>query len=204
MYSYYGLAAVGPHMHKYLWWKKYLTIIQMVNTLITRLPRAYHTLTTHSPLTQHILITHKSHSHYKHISFSSKVYYTHHTFIIHSCTLSSKLITLSLHTHPNSSILIPHSSTLITHTFITHSSQTLIMHSSHTRVCYRSSSTSLSVTRLTRCTPAARSQHGCSGRSSPMPSPSSSSLPTSTTRPTASGRVLNHPRAPPTVSPIPP
>lgn len=30
MYGYYGLAALGPHMQKYLWWKKYLTIIQMV------------------------------------------------------------------------------------------------------------------------------------------------------------------------------
>ena len=35
MYGYYGLAAFGPHMQKYLWWKKYLTIIQMVNMLIT-------------------------------------------------------------------------------------------------------------------------------------------------------------------------
>ncbi|KAG8193727.1 hypothetical protein JTE90_005025 [Oedothorax gibbosus] len=30
MYTYYGLAAIGPHMKKYLWWKKYLTILQMV------------------------------------------------------------------------------------------------------------------------------------------------------------------------------
>ncbi len=30
MYGYYGLAALGPQMQKYLWWKKYLTIIQMV------------------------------------------------------------------------------------------------------------------------------------------------------------------------------
>lgn len=30
MYGYYGLAALGPHIQKYLWWKKYLTIIQMV------------------------------------------------------------------------------------------------------------------------------------------------------------------------------
>lgn len=30
MYGYYGLAAIGPQMQKYLWWKKYLTIIQMV------------------------------------------------------------------------------------------------------------------------------------------------------------------------------
>ncbi|GBM04958.1 Elongation of very long chain fatty acids protein 1 [Araneus ventricosus] len=30
MYSYYGLAAVGPRMQKFLWWKKYLTLIQMI------------------------------------------------------------------------------------------------------------------------------------------------------------------------------
>ena len=30
MYIYYGLAAIGPHMQKYLWWKKYMTGIQMV------------------------------------------------------------------------------------------------------------------------------------------------------------------------------
>ena len=31
MYAYYGLSAIGPHMQKYLWWKKYLTQMQMVN-----------------------------------------------------------------------------------------------------------------------------------------------------------------------------
>ncbi|OQR79433.1 elongation of very long chain fatty acids protein-like [Tropilaelaps mercedesae] len=30
MYFYYGLAAVGPHMYKYLWWKQYMTSFQMV------------------------------------------------------------------------------------------------------------------------------------------------------------------------------
>lgn len=30
MYSYYGLAALGPHMQKYLWWKRYLTRLQLV------------------------------------------------------------------------------------------------------------------------------------------------------------------------------
>ncbi|XP_054719369.1 elongation of very long chain fatty acids protein 7-like [Uloborus diversus] len=30
MYIYYGLSAIGPHMTKYLWWKKYMTTIQMV------------------------------------------------------------------------------------------------------------------------------------------------------------------------------
>nr|ALC76388.1 elongation of very long-chain fatty acid protein a [Nerita melanotragus] len=30
MYLYYGLAAVGPHMQKYLWWKRYLTRLQLM------------------------------------------------------------------------------------------------------------------------------------------------------------------------------
>ncbi|XP_071486805.1 very long chain fatty acid elongase 4-like [Diadema antillarum] len=30
MYSYYCLAAMGPQFHKYLWWKRYLTILQFV------------------------------------------------------------------------------------------------------------------------------------------------------------------------------
>lgn len=30
MYTYYFLAALGPQWQKYLWWKKYLTAIQMV------------------------------------------------------------------------------------------------------------------------------------------------------------------------------
>lgn len=34
MYGYYGLAALGPHMQKYLWWKKYLTIIQIVSVTL--------------------------------------------------------------------------------------------------------------------------------------------------------------------------
>ena len=31
MYSYYGLTALGPNYQKYLWWKKYLTTIQLVS-----------------------------------------------------------------------------------------------------------------------------------------------------------------------------
>lgn len=34
MYSYYCLAALGPQFRKYLWWKKALTIIQMVSTFL--------------------------------------------------------------------------------------------------------------------------------------------------------------------------
>ncbi|XP_061623827.1 elongation of very long chain fatty acids protein 7a isoform X3 [Phyllopteryx taeniolatus] len=30
MYSYYGLTALGPKYQKYLWWKKYLTTIQLI------------------------------------------------------------------------------------------------------------------------------------------------------------------------------
>ena len=30
MYSYYAIAAMGPAYQKYLWWKKYLTVFQMV------------------------------------------------------------------------------------------------------------------------------------------------------------------------------
>ncbi|KAI2802009.1 hypothetical protein RDWZM_010480 [Blomia tropicalis] len=29
MYGYYGMAALGPHMRPYLWWKKYITQIQL-------------------------------------------------------------------------------------------------------------------------------------------------------------------------------
>ena len=29
MYSYYGLAALGPWIQPYLWWKKYITILQL-------------------------------------------------------------------------------------------------------------------------------------------------------------------------------
>lgn len=30
MYTYYMLSAIGPQMRKYLWWKKYMTMIQLV------------------------------------------------------------------------------------------------------------------------------------------------------------------------------
>ena len=33
MYSYYFLAALGPKYQKYLWWKKYLTSLQMNSKL---------------------------------------------------------------------------------------------------------------------------------------------------------------------------
>lgn len=34
MYSYYLLAAMGPQYQKFLWWKKYITNMQMVSTVI--------------------------------------------------------------------------------------------------------------------------------------------------------------------------
>lgn len=34
MYMYYMLSACGPHMHKYLWWKKYLTLMQIIQFVI--------------------------------------------------------------------------------------------------------------------------------------------------------------------------
>ena len=34
MYSYYFLASLGPQMQKYLWWKKYLTALQMIQFVI--------------------------------------------------------------------------------------------------------------------------------------------------------------------------
>jgi len=30
MYTYYGLSSCGPSMKKYLWWKKYITVVQLV------------------------------------------------------------------------------------------------------------------------------------------------------------------------------
>jgi len=34
MYSYYWLSALGPHMQKYLWWKRYLTSLQLVQFVL--------------------------------------------------------------------------------------------------------------------------------------------------------------------------
>ena len=32
MYTYYALAALGPKMQKYLWWKRYMTKLQLVGS----------------------------------------------------------------------------------------------------------------------------------------------------------------------------
>lgn len=45
MYSYYGLAAIGPHMQKYLWWKKYLTSLQLVQFMLFLLHTGYNLFT---------------------------------------------------------------------------------------------------------------------------------------------------------------
>lgn len=37
MYTYYMLAAMGPQMQKYLWWKKYLTVFQMIQFIAVML-----------------------------------------------------------------------------------------------------------------------------------------------------------------------
>lgn len=34
MYTYYMLAAMGPKVQKYLWWKKYLTVLQMIQFVL--------------------------------------------------------------------------------------------------------------------------------------------------------------------------
>lgn len=34
MYTYYLLAALGPEYRKYLWWKKYLTLVQIIQFIV--------------------------------------------------------------------------------------------------------------------------------------------------------------------------
>lgn len=34
MYSYYLISAMGPQYHKFLWWKKYLTALQMIQFIL--------------------------------------------------------------------------------------------------------------------------------------------------------------------------
>ncbi|XP_061636446.1 ELOVL fatty acid elongase 8b isoform X2 [Phyllopteryx taeniolatus] len=45
MYSYYGLAALGPRMHKYLWWKSYLTCLQLLQFLLILTHATYNLFT---------------------------------------------------------------------------------------------------------------------------------------------------------------
>ena len=41
MYTYYAIAAMGPEYQKYIWWKKYLTVFQMVR-LFNNCLKCYH------------------------------------------------------------------------------------------------------------------------------------------------------------------
>ena len=41
MYAYYALAALGPHMAKYLWWKSWITILQLVQFVICTIHSLY-------------------------------------------------------------------------------------------------------------------------------------------------------------------
>ena len=36
MYTYYGMSALGPRFQKYLWWKKYMTSMQIVCFYISK------------------------------------------------------------------------------------------------------------------------------------------------------------------------
>ena len=38
MYTYYGLAAMGPQLQPYLWWKRYLTEFQLVSSVYVFIP----------------------------------------------------------------------------------------------------------------------------------------------------------------------
>ncbi|XP_074649186.1 very long chain fatty acid elongase 4-like [Tubulanus polymorphus] len=46
MYVYYGLAAIGPHMQKYLWWKRYMTRIQLTQFVMVLVHSGYNMFMT--------------------------------------------------------------------------------------------------------------------------------------------------------------
>ena len=46
MYTYYALAALGPHMQKYLWWKHWITILQLVQFVFCTIHSVYMLLDT--------------------------------------------------------------------------------------------------------------------------------------------------------------
>lgn len=60
MYGYYGLAAIGPHMQPYLWWKRYITQFQIVQFVLlfaygvyfALFNKGYHPLFTYDVLIQ--------------------------------------------------------------------------------------------------------------------------------------------------------
>ncbi|XP_036409827.1 ELOVL fatty acid elongase 8a [Megalops cyprinoides] len=45
MYLYYGLAALGPRVQRYLWWKRYLTSLQLLQFFILTIHTAYNLFT---------------------------------------------------------------------------------------------------------------------------------------------------------------
>ena len=46
MYTYYGLSSLGPGLQKYLWWKKYLTQIQLIQFLFVMIHSIFNILDT--------------------------------------------------------------------------------------------------------------------------------------------------------------
>lgn len=78
MYLYYGLAALGPSMAKYLWWKRYLTSLQLVSIRVdlcnaTCLHNCAVTRYIQTPLHPFLLLSHL-------IAFS------HSGHSVHKCT----------------------------------------------------------------------------------------------------------------------
>ncbi|GAB0177366.1 elongation of very long chain fatty acids protein 4-like [Grus japonensis] len=45
MYGYYALASLGPQMHRYLWWKRYLTIMQLCQFVAIAVHSSYNLFT---------------------------------------------------------------------------------------------------------------------------------------------------------------
>ncbi|KAK2565418.1 Elongation of very long chain fatty acids protein 4, partial [Acropora cervicornis] len=41
MYAYYGLSAIGPHMRPYLWWKRYITKLQLMQFMLVTVHASY-------------------------------------------------------------------------------------------------------------------------------------------------------------------
>ncbi|XP_072949170.1 very long chain fatty acid elongase 7-like [Epargyreus clarus] len=50
MYSYYGMAALGPRYTKYLWWKKYLTMMQLIQFFLVIAHIVVQTYTSQCPM----------------------------------------------------------------------------------------------------------------------------------------------------------
>ncbi|KAM3957796.1 very long chain fatty acid elongase 7 [Aphomia sociella] len=50
MYIYYGIAALGPGYAKYIWWKKYLTLIQLIQFVLVMLHIVVQTYTSECPI----------------------------------------------------------------------------------------------------------------------------------------------------------